>query len=139
MYQIYLIVPNPFKLTVETDWVSNLLTGCDQYSGPVPVPVDFSHSSTGSGPLPVKSKPLIPVPVSVPVKILIPIVSRFQSEVVLYKAMDILCVLLSGNFNPGRCGKIRAHDLRMTERMHLSIPLGRSWQNFWKKSHVSRS
>ena len=83
------------------------LSGCDRYSGPVPVPVDFSHSSTGSGPVPVKSKLLIPVPV----KILMPVVSRFQSvQVFLYKALDILFDLLSRNFNPGRSGIIRTTE-----------------------------
>ena len=92
-------------VSVRNSHISISQTGCDQYSGPVPV--DFSHSSTGSGP--VKSKLLIPVPV--PVKLLIPVVSRFQSiQVVLYKALDILCDLLRGYFNPGRCGKIRATD-----------------------------
>ena len=74
-----------------------------------PVPGDFYHSTTGSVPVPVKSKLLIPFPV----KILIPVVSRFQGKVVHYKSLDILCDLLSGNFNPVRCGKIRATDPRM--------------------------
>ena len=85
-------------------------TGCDRFSGPVPV--NFSHFSTGA--VPVKSKLLIPVPV----KVLISVVSRFRNEVVRYKALDILCDLLSGNFNPERY-KIRATDPRMGERMRI--------------------
>ena len=54
---------------------------------------------TGSVPVPVKGKLLIPVQVLV--TILIPVVSRFEIDVVLYKALDILCDLLGGKFNLG--------------------------------------